>query len=87
MNEIYILRHFQHKSIIRMYEVYESEDFVHLVLEHLKGGELFDKVVEKGMYSEADARKLMQMMLEAIRYCHMNCILHRDLKPENIILT
>ena len=86
MNEIHILCLLRHPRVIRLYEVYESLNYVHLVLEYLKGGELFEKIRSKGNYSEADAAKVMKRLLEAVAYCHQKNILHRDLKPENIIL-
>jgi len=86
VNEIEILRFLKHPTIITLYEVYESADYVHLVIEYLKGGELFDKIQAKGSYSEGDAAKLMKRLLEAINYCHQKNVIHRDLKPENIIL-
>ena len=70
-----------------MFEVYEGHDYVHLVLEYLKGGELFDKIQSKGGYSEADAARVMNRLLEVVVFCHHKGIVHRDLKPENIILT
>jgi len=53
----------------------------------MKGGELFDKIVLKGNYSEDDASKVIKRVLQAVAYCHSKNILHRDLKPENILLT
>jgi len=59
---------------------------IHLILEYLKGGELFAKLAEKGSYTEADTTKLMKILLDAVCYCHSNHIVHRDLKLENLIL-
>jgi serine/threonine protein kinase len=81
------MRDLKHPRILQLYEVFEGEDYVHLIIEYLKGGELFDKVQAKGSYSEADAARLMKRLLEAVCYCHAKGVLHRDLKPENIILT
>ena len=87
MNEIWILRHLSHPNIIKLYEVYESEEYVHLVLEYVKGGELFDHIQNKGTYTEADAAQFMRQLVDAIAYCGRNGIIHRDVKPENLILT
>ena len=86
MNEIHILRHFKHSTLIPIYEVFESEQHINVVMEHLKGGELFDKVMAKGNYIESDARTIMRDIMESMQFCHERGILHRDLKPENIIL-
>jgi serine/threonine protein kinase len=57
-----------------------------MVVDYLKGGELFDKLKEKGTYSEGDACKLIKKLLEADAYINEKNIIHRDLKPENIML-
>ncbi len=80
------MRELSHPNIITLFEIYEEEDNVHLILEYLKGGELFDKIVAKGNYSEWDAAHIMKALLSAISYCHARRIVHRDLKPENIVL-
>jgi calcium-dependent protein kinase len=87
MNEIWILRHLHHPNIITLHEVYESEKYVHLVLEYLKGGELFEVINTKGSYSENDAAKFTRQLMDAIAYCASKNVIHRDIKPENIILT
>lgn len=69
-----------------MFEIYEGKKHVHLVLEYLRGGELFAKLFQKGNYTEADATNLMRTLLETISFCHMKGYIHRDLKLENLIL-
>lgn len=86
MNEINIMRRLNHKNIIKMYEVYEGEYHIYIVLELLKGGELFDRIVKKGSYSERDAIILITRLLQALEYIHSKGIMHRDIKPENLIL-
>ena len=86
LNEIEILRCLRHPKIISLYEIYESTNYIHFVIEYLGGGELFDKITEKGTYSEVDAAKVMRQLLEIISYCHSKHVIHRDLKPENMIL-
>lgn len=80
------MRELNHPNIIRLFEVYEGKDHIHLVLEYLRGGEIFSKLLEKGTYSEADAAKLMRKLMEAVNFCHSKGIIHRDLKLENLIL-
>ena len=69
-----------------MHEVYEGEYHIYLVLDLLKGGELFDKLIQKGNYSEKDACILISNLLGALAYLHEKGIMHRDIKPENLIL-
>lgn len=84
--EIQILRRIDHPNVIKLYEVYENDLFVHLVLEYLKGGELLHQIQHKGVYSEKDAAIAIKCVLSALAYCHVRNIIHRDLKPENLIL-
>lgn len=86
LSEIEIMRVLEHQGVIRLYEIYEEETIVHLVLELLEGGELFERIKQKGTYSEKDAMMIMKNILEAISYVHSKGIIHRDLKPENLIL-
>jgi len=74
-----------HKNILKLYEVYEDEDHFFLVLELVEGLELFDKIVDRGNYSERDAANIVKQILEAVRYLHKEGIVHRDLKPENLL--
>jgi len=84
--EIDIMKKLQHPNIIQLMEVIDTSDTLYLVLEFASGGELFDAIVNKGSYSEADAAKIIRQILEAIQYVHKNGIAHRDLKPENLLL-
>ncbi|ESO11375.1 hypothetical protein HELRODRAFT_194833 [Helobdella robusta] len=73
------------KCQIRLKEVYESTAVIHMILELVTGGELFDRIVSCGFYSEKEAIKCVSQMLEAVQYLHNNDIIHRDLKPENLL--
>jgi len=84
--EIEILKRVKHPNIIRLKEIRENEDTLFIVTEIVTGGELFDKIVELGAYTEADAAKLVLKMVSAIDYLHDMNIVHRDLKPENLLL-
>lgn len=84
--EIGILRKLKHSYIISLYEVYENELYIHLVLEYLQGGELMTQLINKGAYSEKDASLVIKCVLEALDCCHSQNIIHRDLKPENLII-
>ena len=59
---------------------------LYLVLEYISGGELFDKIIEKQVYTEDEARNAIRILIQTIDYLHNNNIAHRDLKPENILL-
>lgn len=85
--EIDILRKINHENIIKLYEVYESDKYIHLVFEYLQGGELFERIKQKGFYKEKNAKILMRQLMQSIEFLHQNGIVHRDLKPENLILT
>lgn len=80
------MRKLGHENIIKLYEVHESDSFIYLVLELLRGGELFERIVKKGIYTEKDAAILMKKLLSALDFMHSKGIMHRDIKPENLIL-
>jgi len=84
--EIDIMKKLQHPNIIQLMEVIDTPDTLYLVLENAPGGELFDAIVNKGSYSEADAVHIVKQILDAIKHCHEQGIAHRDLKPENLLL-
>ena len=84
--EVEILRSINHPNIVRLFEVYESPSRIYIVMELFTGGELFDRIVGLGKYSEEDARYFTFKLLNAVLYLHDRNICHRDLKPENILL-
>lgn len=84
-NEIVIMRNVQHPNIIKLLEVYETDDKLCLIMQLVTGGELFDRIAELGSYSERDASLTMLSLLRAIKYLHDKGIVHRDLKPENLL--
>lgn len=86
MNEIQILRQCEHPNIIKLFEVYESDNYIYLVQNVLRGGELFDTIIKIGNFSERNAAKITHQLLSALEYIHSKGIMHRDIKPENLIL-
>lgn len=84
--EIRILEEMHHPNIMRLQEFFEEPDYYYLVTEFVGGGELFDRIVEKESYTEKEARDLVKILLDAIKYCHDKGIVHRDLKPENLLM-
>mmetsp|Transcript_16402 Transcript_16402/g.39361 ORF Transcript_16402/g.39361 Transcript_16402/m.39361 type:complete len:513 (+) Transcript_16402:223-1761(+) len=83
--EIAIMKVLDHPNIIKLYETFEDHRNIYLVMELCTGGELFDRIIDEGHFTEKDAAQLMKQMFSAIHYCHSNCIMHRDLKPENFL--
>ena len=84
--EVDILRSLDHPNILKLFEFYEDGRNYHLVTEMCTGGELFDRIIEKGHFNENIAALVMHQVLSAVNYCHANKIVHRDLKPENLLL-
>jgi len=84
--EVDIMTKTEHPNVVKLFKVHETTTVLYLVMELLTGGELFDRIVAKGHYSEDDARKLTVTMLKAVLYLHEMGIAHRDLKPENLLL-
>lgn len=77
---------FRHKNIIKLYEVYEDAQKIHLVFELMRGGELQSKVRLVNHLKECEAALVMKELLDAVALCHNQGVLHRDIKPRNIIL-
>ena len=84
--EVEILCKLSHPNIMQIYEFYDDLKNFYIVSEFCGGGELFDKISEKGAFTEQEAAFIMKQILSAIFYSHQNNIVHRDLKPENILL-
>jgi len=84
--EVDILKKVNHPNIIALKELFDTPDKLYLVMELVTGGELFDKIVEKGSYTEAEASTLVRKIVSAVEYLHGIDIVHRDLKPENLLL-
>ena len=74
-----------HPNIIKMIDTYENKENFFIILEFMRGGELFERIVEKEYFSEKEAIKVLRILLDAVGYCHKKGIIHRDLKPENIL--
>ncbi|NXG63299.1 KCC1G kinase, partial [Hemiprocne comata] len=84
-NEIAVLRKIKHENIVTLEDIYESTTHYYLVMQLVSGGELFDRILERGVYTEKDASVVIHQVLTAVKYLHENGIVHRDLKPENLL--
>ncbi|XP_037671487.1 serine/threonine-protein kinase H1 isoform X3 [Choloepus didactylus] len=84
-SELRVLRRVRHANIIQLVEVFETQERVYMVMELATGGELFDRIIAKGSFTERDATRVLQMVLDGVRYLHALGITHRDLKPENLL--
>merc|ERR1719318_1059500 len=85
--EARICRLLKHSNIVRLHDSIQDEGFHYLVFDLVTGGELFEDIVAREFYSEADASHCIQQILESVNHCHSNGVVHRDLKPENLILS
>jgi len=79
------MKQVKHNNILRLIEIFEDVDKVYIVLELVEGSELFDRIVEKGYYSERNTINIVRQILSAVQYLHKMGIAHRDLKPENLL--
>ena len=84
--EISIMKLVNHPNVCNLVEVLASSSKIFIVLELVTGGELFDKIVDAGKFSEDEARKYFFQLVSGVLYCHNQGVAHRDLKPENLLL-
>jgi len=85
--EIQIMHHLSgHKNVVAIKGAYEDQVYVHIVMELCAGGELFDRIIQRGHYSERKAAELTRIIVGVVEACHSLGVMHRDLKPENFLL-
>eukprot|EP01118_Nematostelium_gracile_P002318 TRINITY_DN1254_c0_g1_i3.p1 TRINITY_DN1254_c0_g1~~TRINITY_DN1254_c0_g1_i3.p1 ORF type:complete len:304 (-),score=59.35 TRINITY_DN1254_c0_g1_i3:174-1085(-) len=84
-NEIDLHRKCKHPFIAHFIEYYESDIDVCIVMELCEGGELFNRIVEKGSFTEKEASRTLRQITTAVQYLHSKGIVHRDIKPENLL--
>ncbi|KAG2357325.1 kinase-like domain-containing protein [Suillus spraguei] len=84
--EIIMMKLMDHPNILRIYDVFEGEKELYLVLEYVEGGELFDFLVNRGRLPPLEALSFFKQIVYGLNYAHTFSIIHRDLKPENILI-
>ena len=87
LDEVAILMEMKQVHIIRLYDFFTEPSTYYLIMEQMRGGELFDRIVQKSYYNEKEARDTCVILFQAMQYCHSKKVAHRDLKPENLLLT
>ncbi|KAF6175876.1 hypothetical protein GIB67_003364 [Kingdonia uniflora] len=84
--EVEIMKHLPpYPNIVRLKDTYEDDVAVHLVMELCKGGELFDRIVARGHYTERAATVIAKTIMEVVQSCHIHGVIHRQLKPESFL--
>ncbi|KAK6925620.1 Protein kinase domain [Dillenia turbinata] len=84
--EVAIMKHLpEHPNIVSLKDTFEDNNAVHIVMELCEGGELFDRIVARGHYTERAAAAVTRTIVEVVQNCHKHGVMHRDLKPENFL--
>ncbi|RIB12453.1 kinase-like domain-containing protein [Gigaspora rosea] len=86
-DEIIVMYKISHPSLVRIYNLYNENDKIYLIMEYVKDGEFFDFISQKKKLSEYETRIVFKQLFDAIKYLHDHRIAHRDLKPENILMS
>ncbi|XP_063415280.1 serine/threonine-protein kinase DCLK2-like isoform X1 [Mytilus trossulus] len=86
-NEVSILRKVDHPNIILLVDEFDTKDELYLVMEYVRGGDLFDAISTSTKYTERDASTMIHNLASALKYLHKLNIVHRDIKPENLLVT
>lgn len=84
LHEVTVLKSLKHKYILGIVDFFDEEDIFYLVMERLRGGDVFDRILQKKHYTEKHARDLAKFLIEAVAHMHRSGIAHRDLKPQNL---
>jgi len=85
-NEIDILASVDHPNVVGLRAIFDTEEILFIVMDLMKGGELYEEIVKRKSFSEKDASSIMQQLFSALDYLHAKGIVHRDLKLENLLL-
>ena len=79
------MRNIDSKFVIKLHEVFETENSLYMILDLVNGGQLYDKLKAKHKFTIEETRNIMYCLIEGLTHMHSRCIMHRDLKPENIL--
>jgi len=83
--EIEVMASLDHPNVVELRDVYEDAKFLHLITPMYTGGDLFQRILRKGTFTEAEAAPIIRALLDVIAHCHGKGVAHRDLKPENVM--
>jgi len=85
LREMNIMKSVSHPHIVNTVDIFNSARYLHIVLEYMEGGELFDIIADAGNFSEQQASQVTRDIIKGVQYLHLHGIVHRDLKPENVL--
>lgn len=85
VRETQIMKSVDHPNVVKTLDIFDSPTHLHIVLEFMQGGELFDIIAEAGSFSEQQAAQVTRDVIKGVQYLHMHDIVHRDIKPENVL--
>jgi calcium/calmodulin-dependent protein kinase I len=85
-NEIDILSSIAHDGVVRMLNIFDTEEILFIVMELMEGGELYEEIMKRSLFSEKEASRIIKQVLDALVYLHAKNVVHRDLKLENLLL-
>ena len=86
IDEITAMKKLKHPFLLALHRVYENDKYIHLILDYVSGGDLYERIMERKTFSEEKAALFMKNLFQAIDYMHSSNVIHRDLKPENILM-
>ena len=86
LDEVNIMRQLKHPNVVEFIDYFDEATEMYVVIEYCKGGTVFDRVIKKDHYSEKEARDLINIFLQTLKFCHERDIVHRDIKPENMLM-
>ena len=87
LDEVEIMRKANHPNIVKVYEYFEEEKVVNVILDYCDGGDMLEYIQDHGAYSSKKGAKLFKQLIQSVEYLHDLKIAHRDLKPDNILLS